>query len=203
MDQQNFQKPSVEEWLRWAGISIDRLTECVHVYKKPPNNDAFMAEAARQHKTDAALKLLHRIHALVDKSDTPTDSVQDVHVYDEQTIDGIALLFRETLEVLPTLSEDMQALLKSPWQKNFPNKTAERVFAAGKDGIEGLGSGYSEHGRLPAVLTSLLEREQMGDTRHPREALLRHGEPRRHDAEGRQRWAEQNSRFLRTAGRVE
>jgi hypothetical protein len=203
MDKPKFQKPSIEEWLHLAGIVIDRITDCVHVYKKPPNSDVFMAEAEIQEKSNAALALLHRIHAVVDKSDTPSDYVPDVHVHDEQTIDGVALLFRETLELLPSLSENMQKLLKSPWQKKFPNKIAEKIFLGTGDETTGIGSGYADHGRLPAALAAILEREMIGDTRHPREALLQHGEPRRHDVESRQRWTEQNSRFLRTAGRVE
>jgi len=197
------QKPGVEEWLEWAEVVVDRLTDCVHVYKKPPTPGAFMADAERQTKTDKTIKLLHRIHALVDKSETPSDSIPDVHGHDEQRISGLALLFDETLKALPQLSTDMQKLLKSPWQSKFPNKIAQILFFGDGDEDHGIGSGYPEQGRLPAALAALLEREQMGESRHPREALLLHGEPRRHDAEGRQRWREQNSRFLRSAGRVE
>ena len=200
---QSTQKPGIEEWLHWAEVTLDRLSDCVHVYKKPPNNDVFMADAERQHKTDLAVKLLHRIHALVDKTDTPTDSVPDAHGHDEQVITGLALLFGEALEMLPQLSHDMQKLLKSPWMHKFPNKIAEKIFLGAGDESQGLGSGYPEHGRLPEALMAMIEREQVGDTRHPREDLLNQGEPRRHDADARQRWAEQNSRFLRTAGRVE
>jgi hypothetical protein len=203
MKKQSVQKPGVEEWLHWAEIVLDRLTDVVHVYKKPPNPDVFMPDAERQHKTDSAIKLLHRIHALVDKSETPTDSMPDVHNHDEQVITGLALLFGEMLDLLPKLSADMQKLLKSPWMDKFPNKTAASLFAGKGDESQGIGSGHPEHGRLPEALFAMIEREQMGDTRRPREALLRQGEPRRHDVEARQRWTEQNSRFLRTAGRVE
>jgi len=197
------QKPSVEEWLHWAGVVVDRLSDCVHVYKKPPYIDVFIPDTERQQKTDTTVKLLHRIHALVDQSDTPSDSISDAHDYDERVIGGLVLLFGETLRTLPWLSADMQKLLKSPWMAKFPSKIAQTLFYG--EGIEehGIGSGHKEHGRLPGALAAMLEREQTGETRHPREALLRQGEPRRHDIETRSRWSEQNSRYLRSAGRVE
>jgi hypothetical protein len=203
MAKHHMQKPGVEEWTRWANVVIDRLTDCVHVYKKPPYADVFIPDAERQHKNDKTIKLLQRIHALVDRSETPTDSIPEVHVHDERVIGGLSVIFAETVTALPQLSADMQKLLKSPWMSNFPNKTAETLFYGSGIEAEGIGSGHPEHGRLPAVLASMLEREQMGDDRYPREDLLHQGEPRRNDAESRTRWAEQNSRFLRTAGRVE
>ena len=203
MDSRQVQKPSIEEWLHFAEVVIDRLTDCVHVYKKPPHDDVFMPDAERQQKTDLTVKLLHRVHALLDKTDTPTDSVPDMHGHDEQTIDGLVVLFAETLRNLAWLSADMQKLLKSPWLSKFPSKMAQTLFAGEGDETQGIGSGHAEHGRLPGALAGLLEREEVGDTRHPREALLRHGEPRRHDIEARTRWTQQNSRFLRSAGRVE
>jgi hypothetical protein len=203
MQKQKFQKPKVEEWLHLAEVVMDRLTDCIHVYKKPPHSDVFMADGDRQKKSGETVSLLQRIHALIDNSDMPSDSIPDAHAHDERLINGLVVLFGEILLALPNLSADMQKLLKSPWLKNFPNKIAEHIFYGEDDESEGIGSGHPEQGRLPAVLVSLLEREQMGDTRHPREALLRQGEPRRHDMEGRQRWIEQNSRYLRTAGRVE
>ena len=185
-------KPSIEEWLHWGGVVLQRLTECVHTYKKPPYSDVFMADAERQQKTDAIIKLLHRIHALVDESETPTDLVSEVHGYDERVISGLNLLFGETRQNLRWLSSDMQTLLKSSWMRNFPSRSAEILFAGDGDESEGIGSGQVEHGRLPAALAEMQEREQMGEMRHPRQALLRHSEPRRNDAEGRLRWAEQN-----------
>ncbi len=203
MNALHIQKPSVEEWQSWAVVVVDRLTECIHLYKRPPHVDVFMADAERQRKTDITVKLIHRIHALLDQAETPTDSVPHAHLHDERTISGFIVLFHETLKTLPWLSEDMQKLLKSPWMRKFPNTIAETLFRGDEDESHGIGSGHPEHGRLPEALAKLLEREEMGDERPPREDLLRHGEPRRHDPEGRTRWMQQNCRFLRGAGRVE
>jgi hypothetical protein len=203
MTAQQRQKPGVEEWLHWAEVILDRLTDCVHLYKKPPATGGFMPDIERQQKSEKALNLLHRLHALVDKSDTPSDSIRDVHSHDEQIIDGFAVLFRETLRTLPQLSEDIQKLLKSPWQGKFTTKIAQTLFAGAGDESQGIGSGHPEHGRLPEALFNMLEREEIGDIRRPREALLRTGEPRRHDTEGRDRWSKENAKFLRTAGRIE
>ncbi|MDE2029662.1 MAG: hypothetical protein KGI97_03755 [Alphaproteobacteria bacterium] len=204
MDIQQTQKPTVEEWVYWAEVVIDRLTDCVRVYKHPPHVDVFVADSERQQKTAMSTDLLRRIYALVDQAETPSDSITGAHIHDEQIIDGLGVLFREMLLTLPMLSSDMQMMLKSSWFKNFPNKIAQDLFfGENDDETRGIGSGHSEHGRLPEAMTQLMEREQAGDTRYPREELLRHGEPRRHDIEARQRWSEQNSGFLRMAGRVE
>jgi hypothetical protein len=121
---------------------------------------------------------------------------------DEEVIEGLQILFRETLYTLPWVSTDMQKLLKSPWLSNFPNQMAHDLFYGQKDQAEGIGSGHIEHGRLPESLFNLIEREKMGDGRNRPEESSRH-EPQRRDGEARNRWGEQKSRFLRTAGRVE
>ena len=197
------QKPSIEEWLHWGEVVVDQLTNCVHIYKKPPHSEAFMSDAERQQKSDFVIKILRRMHPLLDQSAIPSDSIAEAHSHDERTISSLVVIFNETLKNLIWLSSDMQKLLKSPWMSNFPNKTAENLFFGVEDESEGIGSGRVEHGRLPASLADLLEREETGETRRPREEWLRQGEPRRHDPEARTRWAEQNSQFLRSAGRVE
>ncbi|MDR3448507.1 MAG: hypothetical protein P4M15_01940 [Alphaproteobacteria bacterium] len=199
----HLQKPGVEEWLHWAEILVDRLTACVHIYKKPPTTDFFMPDEERQEKSKHTVDLLRRIYILVDQSEMPSDSVPDAHAHDEQTISGLTILFAEALRALPGLSTDMQHLLQSPWLSRFPSRPAEELFFGSRSEASGIGSGYAEHGRLPEILTLLLEREQLGDNRQPREELLRNSEPRRHDVEGRERWNKQNGGFLRTAGRVE
>ncbi|MFA5040386.1 MAG: hypothetical protein WC464_01970 [Bdellovibrionales bacterium] len=195
-------KPGVEEWVHAAEVLSDRLSECVHVYKH--NVDVFMSEAERQQKTDTTIKVLQRLHTFLDQSEMPAEYVSNTQKHDEQIISGFEILFREALRMLPWLSNDMQKLLKSPWMKNFPSKVAETMFFGGEEEMNGIGSGLPEHGRLPAVLSSLLEREQIGETRPARqEPLLSEEHPRRHDVEGSVRWAQQNSGYLRTAGKVE
>ena len=198
-------KPTTEEWLSWANVVIDRLTECAHIYgqKEPLPAGIFMADAERQKKTNATVSLLRRIYILVDQLEMPTASVSDAHIHDEHTIRGLTVLFDELLQAMPELSTDMQKLLQSQWHSKFPNQAAETLFYGQKDESHGIGSGNVEHGRLPATLAELIEREQVGITRLPREDLLRHGEPRRNDPDSRRRWVEQNSKFLRSAGRVE
>lgn len=203
MDSHHFEKPSHEEWLNTAQTVIARLTSCAHIYSKPPHEDVFMPEQERQNKTAATVDLLRRIHALTDEADTPTESLSEVAMHDERVIAGLATLLRETLLRLPEISTDMQKLLKSPWHTNCAGRLADEIFR-GPMGVEaeGIGSGHPEHGRLPEVLQNMLENENLGDVRRPREALMRDHEPRRHD-EVQRRWADKNSRMLRSAGRVE
>lgn len=203
-------KPSHAEWLEWAQVVLDRLTTCVHVYSRPPYDDVFMPDRERQAKNDSALSLLRRIHSLVDESETPTESLADVARHDERVIDGLAVLIAETLGMLPTLSTDMQKLMKSEWYDACNGRIASELFRGPMgDLFRGIGSGYTEQGRLPAVLDALLERERIGDVRQPRKELHRHGmmdddsddvlvPQRRFDV--RRRWADKNSR---TAGVVE
>ena len=213
MTVQETQKPSHEEWLRWAQVVIDRLTTCVHVYSKPPHIDVFITEKERQDKNARALQLLRSIHTLTDEADTPTDSMADVAHHDERVIAGLGMLLREARAALPELSTDMQKLLKSPWFDNCNGRLANELFRGPMNHEpEGIGSGHSEHGRLPVSLENLFEREQSGDARQPREALHRHKEgrresdnpgPKRTTADSKRRWADRNSSSLRSAGRVD
>ncbi len=200
-----YRKPGIEEWLYWANLTVDHLTVCVHVYGKKTDlpTGVFMSDSERQKKLDQTVILLRRIHTLIDQAETPTSSVEDAHTHDEIVIGGIGPLFQDVLRELPKLSEDMQRLLQSPWKNSFPNKTAESLFLGVPDEEHGIGSGHPDHGRLPSILALLFEREQMGDSRLPRNAWLEQGEPRRHDLDGRQMWARHNSTFLRSAGRVD
>lgn len=193
------QKPGLDEWAQVGEDLINRLSECVHVYKH--GGDVFMSEADRQSNTDAAIKILQRVHSLLDQDDVAAEFNAPDPARDEQLIGGFEVVLREALRNLPKFSADMQKLLKSPWMKNFPSKVAETLFMGeGGDERRGLGSGLPEHGRLPGQIASLLEREEIGDARAARKIT---DEPRRHDVEGRVRWAEQNSGYLRTAGKIQ
>lgn len=200
------QKPSHGEWLEWAQVVLDRLTTCVHTYSKPPFEDAFISEKERQTKNDVTLSLLRRVHGLIDESETPTESLADVARHDERVIDGLALLFAEAVGMLPTLSADMQKLLKSEWYDKCNGRIASELFRGPMGDLDrGIGSGYAEQGRLPAVLAKLLERERIGDVRVPRKELHRHDSgaaegaesdagPERRDIDVRRRWADKNGR---------
>jgi hypothetical protein len=210
MDSQTTYKPSHEEWLRWADVVIDRLTTCVHTYSRPPYEEVFMAEQERQRKNAATVDLLHRIHALTEGSETPTDSLTDVAHHDERVIAGLATLLKETLDRLPELSTDMQKLLKSPWYDKCTGRLANELFRGPMNNeAEGIGSGHPEHGRLPEILHNLLERETTGDSRKPREELHRHHTQPGHTAhaakgptrDANRRWTDKSR--IRTAGQVE
>jgi len=196
------QKPDLDEWLHWAQVAIDRLTTCVHIYVKPPNEDIFMRESERQQRNLQTVDLLRRIHALIDESERPSDTVEELEQHGERVIAGLTLLFAETLKHLPQLSTDMQKLLKSPWHSKCSTRLAEELFrgSLGNE-TEGIGSGHPDHGRLPGVLQTLLEREQSEGTRAPRKAV-REGPQRQFD-ELTRRWGERNSKLLRSGGGID
>ncbi|MBV8060158.1 MAG: hypothetical protein JO126_06015 [Alphaproteobacteria bacterium] len=175
-------KPSHRDWTHTMQVVIDRLTQAVHTYKRPPFDDVFMSERERQDKTAQCVELLRRVHTLTDDTQTPTDSLADVARHDERIVSGLMVLARQTLDALPTVSKDMQKLMKSPWHDRWTSRAAMEMFRGLKsDGSEGIGTGLPEHGRLPEVLSDLIERETVGEGREPRSALHRHGE----DGEGR------------------
>jgi hypothetical protein len=200
--------------MEWAQVVVDRLTTCVHVYSKPPYDDVFIAEKERQQKNDTALSLLRRVHGLIDEGETLTESLADVAHHDERVIDGLAILMRETLDLLPMLSADMQKLMKSEWYDKCNGRIASELFRGPMGDLpRGIGSGHAEQGRLPAFLLALLERERIGDTRQPRQELPRHADgevaftedpgPERRTVDVKRRWADKNSSHLRSAGRVD
>lgn len=196
-------KPSHEEWLSWSQIIVDRLNAAAHVYASPPTQDHIMKDIERQSGNAWVVDQLRRYHKLLDGTQTPTGSLAEVAHHDERVIDGLAILVRETLNHLPSLSLDMQKLLNCSWEQPYRLPLAEEVFAGQMDmEQDGIGSGNPENGRLPYVLKLLLRREQMDGRRVPREALVRAGNPRP-NADVRRRWADVNSRHLRSAGRIE
>ena len=199
----NAQKPKVEEWQHWAGIVMERYTTMAHVYDKPPHEDIFMPEKNLHARKTKIIELLHRMHALIDETAMPSDSVPNAHDHDERTIAGLSVIFQEVLEQLPAYSTDMQKLMKSRWDNHCNGRIASELFRGRENENEGIGTGSPEHGRLPAVLLALIDREQAGDSRKPREELLQQGEPRRQNDESRRNWSERNSSYMRSAGRME
>jgi len=195
------QKPDFDEWFYWAQIVIDRLSICIDTYSRPPHEDIFLPERDRQYRNFQAADLLKRLFAVTDESDTPSDSLDELNHHAERVIDGLVLLFRETLRLLPLLSRDMQKLLASPWDSKFPTRIAENLFrgSLSTDG-EGIGSGLPENGRLPGVLTELLRREQTGEGRALRHEIL--GKHMLQDDFTR-RWNVLQGSHLRQAGRIE
>lgn len=190
-------KPSVDEWITWAQVVIDRLSICAHVYSKPPHADAAIEESVRQQRNAEVADLMRRIHAVIDESEAAPD---DLDAYHERVAAGLAALADETLQKLPALSHDMQVLLKSPWQSRCNGRVAEVLFRGPMaNEQEGIGDGHPEHGRLPEVLQKLLERERTGETRQDGDADALSPLPERHDDLMR-RWREHTRGSYRSEG---
>lgn len=206
MTEQSKIKPSFEEWLYWTQVIVDRLTTVVHVYSKPPFPDVFMAEDEKQFKIRQTVETLRHLHTLTDEADmaNPRMNTESLTARDEDIVAALEPHFQSVLSRLPTWSEDMQLLLKSPWFENCTGRLATELFKGpqGRE-AEGIGSGQAVHGRLPAVIDLLLEREAMGDIRAPREEQPPKSTPKLQREELARRWGRRNSSFLRTAGRVD
>lgn len=163
------QKPSYNELVRWVGVISDRLTNVAHVYHNPPYADAYIREQDRQARAEVVLNVIRRLNSLIESNDSLTvRSPAELMEKDEEVIAQLFPLFRELLVLLPHISDDMQFLLKSPWYENCTGRKATDIFCGPtKDLNEGIGSGRVEHGRLPEILSNLIEREQLGDGRPP------------------------------------
>jgi hypothetical protein len=199
------QKPSFDEYMYWSQVIIDRLTTVVHVYTKPPHVDVFMPENERQLKIAQTADVLRHLHDQTDDNELRAAHPAEKPLEsEERVIENILPLFHDVLHRLPLWSSDMQHLLKSAWFDNCAGKLANILFR-GPDGreTEGIGSGQAIHGRLPAQIEVLLEREQMGDSRAPREALPPKAAKQMGRTELAKRWSQQNSSFLRSAGRMD
>jgi len=204
MPQRDFQKPSFDEWMYWSQVIIDRLTTIVQVYNKPPYPDVFMPGNERQFKVSQTVDILRRLHSLTDENDVPLPHETSPAQHEGRIILDLQPLFRDVLRRLPAWSADMQMLLKSPWFDKCNGRLATELFLGPEDREgEGIGSGLAEHGRLPQVISELLEREQIGSVRAPSEERppASHRTLRREDIA--RLWARRNSSLLRTAGRVD
>ncbi len=204
MSEPMVRKPSYDEWLHWAQVVSDRLTTIVHVYNKPPFDDAFIPEHERQLKVALIVEILRHIHTLTDEHEEQASRklAAEEH-YAEHVITDLRKHIDNVLQHLPALAEDMQKLLKSTWFNDFSGKVAKALFL-GPEGREtdGIGSGMAENGRLPEVLHALLEREDIGGARQTREIPDSGIQKLRRD-DLQRLWGKRSSSFLRSAGRVD
>lgn len=201
----DMRKPSYDEWMYWTQVIVDRLTAIVHVYGHPPYDDVFMAEKERQDKMAQALAAMRYMHELTDayELNIPTD-VDDTAEREEELLQSLSPAFQEILGLMPDWSTDMQYLLKSPWSQDCVGKIAETLFR-GPNGqlVQGLGTGIPENGRLPEVISKLIDREVSGDGRAPRAEKPQMAPSRMRREELARLWGRQNSAFLSSAGRVD
>ncbi|NDE90552.1 MAG: hypothetical protein EB059_05360 [Alphaproteobacteria bacterium] len=153
------QKSTYEIWQFWAKALERQLKRCATVYE--------------EHSEDAgkAQKLLERIELFID----PVAHAQQLAKlkYDVQgSTDKLYLLsltvlqkiFRDTLNVLPEISEDMQRLLNSPCYGNCSGRQAMDIFKGPhRTDHEGIGAGISDvTGFLPWMLAKLLDEVEVG-----------------------------------------
>lgn len=198
-------KPSYDEWMYWTQVIVDRLTTVSHIYSNPPYPDVFMADRERQGKLAVTVDVLRHLHEQTDRNELHLpNETEEASARETDYITALQPLYVDIMRRLPTWSDDMQKLLKSPWYDNCNGKLANILFR-GPDGreTEGLGSGYAENGRLPEMVEKLLEREVVGDSRAPRVEKPRFAQQHIHREELAKLWGKKNSSFLRSAGRMD
>jgi hypothetical protein len=100
----------------WTQVIVDRLTTVAHVYGNPPHPDVFMPERERQAKLSLTVDVLRHLHVQTDQHElhTPQDNVTAAEG-ESRFITALQPLYVDILRRLPTWSDDMQKLLKSPW----------------------------------------------------------------------------------------
>ncbi|HAX91026.1 MAG TPA: hypothetical protein DCY07_02310 [Rhodospirillaceae bacterium] len=198
-------KPSYDEWMYWAQVTIDRLGTITRIYAQPPHPEVSLVEKERQAKLSDAIAIMTQLHELTDEHEfsMPKDALSAA-AKEEQLINAVVPVIRDVLNRLPTWSEDMQSLLKSTWSSECAGKLAHILFC-GPEGrfSEGIGSGMVENGRLPASLFNLVDRELAGGERAARVEKPRAAEKHMRREELAKLWGKKNSSFLRSAGRMD
>lgn len=203
MPPRTLKKPSFDTWLLRADTLSQRLNTIYRVYEDNGQHD----KASR-----VAIKLSH-IHSIMagqferHLSEQPYAVLQRLSAgaqgLEDAQIAILAAVFLTTLKEFPSISKDMQKLLKSPWQGECNGRLASDLFKGPRGSHnEGIGSGQAIDGMLPMLLEDLLQQEEKGETRATRHSVLTPQERQRW-AETARRWAEQNSVHLRRAGQVE
>ena len=198
-------KPALDKWLFVAERLVKILSKCVHVYKNKAQ-DLYTA-TEKQKKIDSVVEILQDLYSIIDRCDdiaTFEDSENKIR-NKEQLILKFVQLFKLALIKMPMYSEDMQKLLDTHWNAESMDHMAKELFHKFDDdpiGVEsGLGSGLPKDERLPKMMNDILEEEDAGGAREEFDTEILEN-PLRKDKDVKERWSEQNSTPLRTAGRM-
>ncbi|MDX1922248.1 MAG: hypothetical protein SFW65_03845 [Alphaproteobacteria bacterium] len=162
------QKSTYEVWQIWAKALERQLKRCADVYKEN-GEDAGKATA-----------LLERLELFID----PVSHAQELAQRNYDVKGGVEKLyllsltvlqkiFRDTLNVLPAISQDMQRLLNSSCYGNCSGRAAMDIFKGPhRTTNEGIAAGVSdEYGTLPWVLANLLDEANVGGDEYLQKGL--------------------------------
>jgi hypothetical protein len=152
-------KPSTYAvWQKWASALCGQMERIAEIYEAHEEG----AEAAKLTAYIERLKLfidpVAHAQELAARNFDVKGNVTKLYVLASVSLEH---MFREALDFLPKLSEDMQRILNSPYS-GCNGRTASDVFR-GPHGSEnhGIGSGYpDERGGLPWKLFNLIEEAQ-------------------------------------------
>ncbi len=162
------QKSTYDVWQIWAKALERQLKRCGDVYK--------------EHGEDAGkvTALLQRIELFID----PVAHAQELAKRNYDVKGGVEKLyllsltvlhkiFRDALNALPAISEDMQRLLNSSCYGNCSGRAAMDIFKGPhRTTNEGIAAGVSdEYGTLPWVLASLLDEANVGGDEYLQKGL--------------------------------
>jgi hypothetical protein len=153
------QKSTYEVWQFWAKALDRQMKRCADVYK--------------DHKASGkkAQAIIERLELFID----PVTHAQDLAAknYDVKgnvtklyllSLTVLQKIFRDTLDVLPEISADMQNLLNSPCYGDCSGRAAMDIFKGPhRTTNEGIAAGLpDERGGLPWVLAKLLDEADIG-----------------------------------------
>lgn len=153
------QKSTYDVWQTWAMALERQMKRCVDVYN--------------EHQADGtkAKSIVERLELFID----PVSHAQELAQKNYDVKGGVEKLyllsltvlqkiFRDTLKVLPAISEDMQKLLNSSCFGNVSGRQAMDIFKGPHRTVnEGIGAGASDqYGTLPWMLGKLLDEAEIG-----------------------------------------
>lgn len=196
-------KASFDVWLRWADVLAVRLEAVCKVYTEHAMAEAAPRMAAYISRLRFVLDGALARHLSFQPYATLNQLSHGKEKFTEMQIQALASVFRAVLVDFPDISRDMQKLLNSRWDGNHNGRIAMDMFRGPVGTLnEGIGSGHPRDGQLPGVLEQLLDLEETGSSRTPRQTTLSSEEQQRWQETAR-RWATMNSQHLRSAGRLD
>lgn len=155
------QKSTYEVWQRWAKVLKRQLDLAADVYAEHKQGDKQKRTKALSDRIELFIDPVAHAADLAERNFDVRGSVVKLYLLALANLQG---LFREALEVLPCISEDMQALLQSPCYGSCRGRVASDIFK-GPHGTqnEGIAAGVvDERGGLPWVLNKMLDEADIG-----------------------------------------
>ncbi len=165
-------KSTYDIWQNWAMVLERQLKRCVAVYEDH-REDTGKAQGFLD-RMELFIDPVSHAQELAKKNYDVKGGVGQLHIL---SLTVLQKIFRDVLNIFPSISEDMQRLLDSPCFGNCSGRLAMDIFKGSHRTMhEGIGSGsFDEYGTLPWMLARLLDEAEMGGSTYFEQGLHKGG----------------------------